>query len=317
MNNFIEFEKPLEELNNKIEELKSFSIEKNVDLTDEIKILEKNIVDMKKEIYENLTPWQKVKIARFPNRPGATEYIENITDEFIELHGDRQYGDDKSIIGGIGTIDGRVFTIVGHLKGKGTEENIRRNFGMPHPEGYRKAIRLMKQAEKFRRPIITFIDTPGAFCGIGAEERGQGEAIAYNLLEMSRLNTPIIAIVIGEGGSGGALALGVGDKVAMLEHSIYSVISPEGLASILWKNPKKAEQASETMKLTAQDLKELKVIDDIIEEPVGGAHNDSKEMSNNIKKYIIETIKTIEENSIEKIKEKRYEKIRVIGKYAE
>lgn len=317
MSDFIEFEKPLEELKNKIEELRKFSSEKDVDLSEEIKNLEKNMEDMKKDIYQSLTPWQKVKIARFPNRPGTIEYIKNITDKFIELHGDRQFADDKSIIGGIGVIDGNAFTIIGHLKGKGTEENIKRNFGMPHPEGYRKAIRLMKQAEKFGRPIVTFIDTPGAFCGIGAEERGQGEAIAYNLLEMSRLSVPIIAIVIGEGGSGGALALGVGDRVAMLEHSIYSVISPEGLASILWKDAKKAEAASETMKLTSQDLKNLKIIDDIISEPIGGAHNDPKEMSNNIKKYISESIKDIKKDSIEKIKEKRYKKIREIGKFVE
>jgi acetyl-CoA carboxylase carboxyl transferase subunit alpha len=317
MNNFLDFEKPIMELENKIKELEDFSREKEVNLDDEIAVLRSKSEDMKNEIYHNLGPWEKVRLARHKDRPNTNEYISNIFEDFMEFHGDRQFADDKSIVGGIATLDKRPVTVIGHQKGRDTSENIVRNFGMPHPEGYRKALRLMKQAEKFNRPIITLIDTPGAFCGLGAEERGQGEAIALNLLEMSRLSVPTVVVVIGEGGSGGALALGVGDKIAMLEHSVYSVISPEGLASILWKDSKQAKSASEVMKLTSKDLKELRVIDDIIEEPLGGAHKDVTKMSENIKKYILDSLNELDRLTVEELKEKRYMKIRSMGRFEE
>jgi len=313
MNNILEFEKPINELENKIIELKVFAYENNVDLAHEIDVLSKKVGMMKKEVYENLKPWEKVKLARLQERPTSLDYIEKLILDFTEFHGDRFYGDDSSIVGGIGMFEGIPVTVIGHQKGKDTKENIKRNFGMPHPEGYRKALRLMKQAEKFKRPIITFIDTPGAYCGLSAEERGQGEAIAVNLIEMSRLKTPIIAIVIGEGGSGGALALGVGDRVCMLENSVYSVISPEGLASILWKDSSLSQKAADIMKLTAQDLLSLQVIDDIIKEPLGGAHKDIDFIADSIKKYISDELRTLKELDIIELLNKRYDKIRKIG----
>lgn len=317
LSNSLDFEKPIVELEEKIKEIESFARDSDVDLTSELEVLRNKVTDMKKNVYESLSPWQKVKIARCQERPTTIEYIENIVDDFIEFHGDRLYADDESIVGGIGFLDNKPVTIIGHQKGRDTKENIKRNFGMPHPEGYRKALRLMKQAEKFKRPIITLINTSGAFCGIGAEERGQGEAIAKNLLEMSKLSVPIIAIVIGEGGSGGALALGVGDKVAMLEHSIYSVISPEGLATILWKDSSLSKDASEVMKLTADDLIKLGVIDDIIREPAGGAHKDLKIMSENIKEYLKKSLAELKDLKTTVLLDKRYDKIRNIGKFIE
>ncbi|AFS79390.1 acetyl-coenzyme A carboxylase carboxyltransferase subunit alpha AccA [Gottschalkia acidurici 9a] len=317
MSNSLDFEKPIVELEDKIREIETFAKESDVDLSGEIEILRNKVKDMKKNVYENLSPWQKVKIARYQDRPTTLQYIEYILDDFIEFHGDRLFADDLSIVGGVGLLEGMPVTVIGHQKGNDTKENIKRNFGMPHPEGYRKALRLMKQAEKFKRPIITLINTSGAYCGIGAEERGQGEAIATNLLEMSKLKVPVIAIIIGEGGSGGALALGVGDKVAMLEHSIYSVISPEGLASILWKDSNLAKDASEVMKLTSEDLLRLKIIDDIIKEPSGGAHRDVELMSKNIKDYILESISELTNQDIEQLLTKRYEKIRSIGEFEE
>lgn len=260
-----------------------------------------------------LTAWDKVMLARKMERPKALDYIWNICDEFIELHGDRLFGDDKSIVGGIGKIDEYVVTIIGQQKGKTTKENMERNFGMTNPEGYRKALRLMKQAEKFKRPIITFIDTPGAYPGIGAEERGQGEAIARNMYEMARLKVPIICIVIGEGSSGGALALCVGDKIVMLENSVYSILSPEGFASILYKDASKHEEAAEKMKITAKDLKELGVIDEIIEEPGEGAHESQKEVSAKIKAMLLKNLKELATIDVEELIEKRYEKFRNIG----
>lgn len=256
--------------------------------------------------------WSKVRIARNPGRPNAKFYINEIFDEFIELHGDRNFGDDNAIIGGIAMLNNISFTVVGICKGENTKENILRNFGMPHPEGYRKALRLMKQAEKFKRPIICFIDTPGAFCGISAEERGQGHAIAQNLVEMIGLKVPIISIVIGEGGSGGALALAVADKVYMLEHSVYSVLSPEGFASILWKDASKAEEAANVMKITAQDLKGFDIIDKIIKEPRGGAHKNPTKTAQNIKKIIIDSFSDMKGTSIEELLDKRYYKYRNI-----
>lgn len=257
-----------------------------------------------------ITSWEKVQLARDLERPKALDYINNIFDDFIELHGDRNFADDKSIIGGIATLDGMPVTVIGEQKGKNAKENLERNFGMPNPEGYRKALRLMKQAEKFNRPIITFIDTPGAYPGLGAEERGQGEAIARNIMEMSNLKVPIICIVIGEGSSGGALAIGVGDKVIMLEHSIYSILSPEGFASILYKDASKAKEAAEDMKATAQDLKKFGIIDDIIKEPKEGIQNDFEKVVKETKKYLTKNIKDLQKLSKKELVKKRYEKFR-------
>lgn len=313
MNSCLDFEKPIIELENKIKELEIFSVENGVSLDTEINILRNKLENIKKEAYSNLKPWQKVKLARMQERPTTLDYIEKIIPDFIELHGDRLYGDDSAIVGGIGTLEGMPVTVIGHQKGKDTKENIKRNFGMAHPEGYRKALRLMKQAEKFKRLIITFVDTPGAYCGLGAEERGQGEAIALNLLEMSRLKTPIIVVVIGEGGSGGALALGVGDRVCMLQNSIYSVISPEGLSSILWKDATLAERAADIMKLTGDDLLSFKVIDKIIEEPLGGAHKDIDFVAKGIKDYVLKEIANLLELDHDTLLNERYEKIRKFG----
>lgn len=260
-----------------------------------------------------LTAMEKVQLARKSDRPKSLDYINLIFDSFIELHGDRCFSDDKSIVAGIASIDNISVTVIGQQKGKTTGENIERNFGMTNPDGYRKALRLMKQAEKFNRPIITFIDTPGAYPGIGAEERGQGEAIARNLLEMSRLKVPIICIVIGEGSSGGALALGVGDRIIMLENAVYSILSPEGFASILYKDASKASEAAEKMKITAHDLKEMNIIDEIVNEPEGGAQNDINSVACDIRKHIISAIKELSVSDIDILLENRYNKYRVIG----
>ena len=308
-------DKNLEELEKQLEALKEFSNTHGVDLSREIKSIEDKIIELRKEAYSNLSPWDKVNLARHSGRPTTLEYIERIFEDFVELHGDRSFKDDFAIVGGIASIEGTPVTVIGHQKGRDTKENIKRNFGMPHPEGYRKALRLMKQAEKFRRPIICFIDTPGAFCGIGAEERGQGEAIAKNLMEMARLKTPIISIIIGEGGSGGALALGVGDKIYMLEHSIYSVLSPEGFAAILWKDSTKAKEAAEVMKITAKDLKEFGIIDEIIPEPLGGAHKDMDKAGEEIKRYLLRGWEEIRNQSIEDLIQNRYNKFRQMGEY--
>mgnify|MGYP000950764451 CR=1 FL=1 len=310
-----DIEKNLEELEKQLEALKEFSNLHGVDLSKEIKSIEDKITELRKEAYSNLSPWDKVNLARHSGRPTSLDYIGRIFEDFIELHGDRSFREDFAIVGGIATLEGHPVTVIGHQKGRDTKENIKRNFGMPHPEGYRKALRLMKQAEKFHRPVICFIDTAGAFCGIGAEERGQGEAIARNLLEMSRLKTPIISIVIGEGGSGGALALGVGDKIYMLEYAVYSVLSPEGFAAILWKDSSKAKEAAEIMKITAQDLMSFKIIDEVVPEPLGGAHKDMEKMSEEIKKYIIKGLKEVRNQSIEDLIQNRYDKFRKIGEY--
>ena len=258
----------------------------------------------------NLTAWDQVTMTRRLERPKALDYINSIFEDFIEFHGDRCYGDDKAIVGGIASLEGMTVTVIGEQKGKNVKENMQRNFGMPEPEGYRKALRLMKQAEKFKRPIITFIDTPGAYPGMGAEERGQGEAIARNIMEMSRLKVPIICIVIGEGSSGGALALGVGDKIVMLENSVYSILSPEGFASILYKDSTKAKEAAEDMKATAKDLKKLGIIDDIIKEDKDGAEKDFEGLTEELKKYILKNIKKLQKISPEELIEGRYEKFR-------
>lgn len=270
---------------------------------------------MSREFIKTMTPWEKVNTARHKDRPNGKYFIENIFEDFLELHGDRTFGDDKAIVGGIAKIAGISTTVIAITKGENTKENIERNFGMPNPEGYRKALRLMKQAEKFNRPVICFVDTPGAFCGIGAEERGQGHAIAQNLVEMSRLKTPIISIIIGEGGSGGALALAVGDSIFMLEHSIYSILSPEGFASILWKDGSRAKEASEVMKITAQDLREFNIIDKIIKEPRGGAHNNKQRMINSMKKEITEELNILIEKDKKTLLEERYNKYRKMGDF--
>jgi acetyl-CoA carboxylase carboxyl transferase subunit alpha len=319
---YLEFERPIEELEMKIEELRRASDGKDIDISSEIKKLEKKVRDLRSEIFSSLTPWQKTLIARHPDRPYTLDYINFITSDFIELHGDRRFSDDPSIVGGVAKINDVPVIIAGHQKGRGTKERISRNFGQPHPEGYRKALRLMKLAEKFKRPVITFIDTPGAYPGIGAEERGQAEAIAINLMEMSRLRIPIISIVIGEGGSGGALALGVADRMFMLEHSIYSVISPEGCAAILWKkngdlSTADFSKAADALKFTAQDLLRFKIIDGIIPEPLGGAHRDPEETAKKISEQIITAIEELKTKTPGKLIEERYKRFRKMGSFKE
>ncbi|MCM8711761.1 acetyl-CoA carboxylase carboxyltransferase subunit alpha [Clostridium sp. SYSU_GA19001] len=313
----LEFEKKIEELSKRIEEFKAFSKDNGVDLSSEIEKMETKLQSMKSQVYVNLTPWEKVTLAKLVERPTALDYIERIFTDFIELHGDRYFGDDSSIVGGIGRLNGRPVTIIGQQKGRDTKEYIKRNFGMPNPEGYRKALRLMKQAEKFGRPVICFVDTPGAFPGLGAEERGQGEAIARNLMEMANLKTPIVSIVIGEGGSGGALAMAVADQVWMLENSIYSILSPEGFASILWKDSSRAKEAAGIMKITAEDLKGFGIIDRIIKEPLGGAHKSVEETAQNIMTALEEVVPKLCECNIEELLNKRYDKFRSFGDYKE
>ena len=305
----------INKLKDSINQLKEISIQNNFDLSKEIKKLENKLIYIEKTKFEELSPWDKVSISRDIKRPSAKNYIKNICSLFIELHGDRLYKDDPSIIGGIGKIGDFNVTLIGHQKGKDLNEQVKRNFGMPHPEGYRKALRLMEQAEKFNRPIITLIDTPGAFCGIEAEERGQGEAIAKNLREMSSLTVPIISIVIGEGGSGGALGIGVANEIVMLENSVYSVISPEGLSSILFKDSSKSKEASNLMKLTSLDLKELGVVDYIIKEPLNTAYSDIEAVSRDMKKYIVNRLDFYKDFSKDDIVNHRYNKFRNIGVY--
>lgn len=305
----------INKLKDNINQLKEISIQNNFDLSKEIKKLENKLIYIEKTKFEELSPWDKVSISRDIKRPSAKNYIKNICSLFVELHGDRLYKDDPSIIGGIGKIGDFNVTLIGHQKGKDLNEQVKRNFGMPHPEGYRKALRLMEQAEKFNRPIITLIDTPGAFCGIEAEERGQGEAIAKNLREMSSLTVPIISIVIGEGGSGGALGIGVANEIVMLENSVYSVISPEGLSSILFKDSSKSKEASNLMKLTSLDLKELGVVDYIIKEPLNTAYSDIEAVSSDMKKYIVSRLDFYKDFSKDDIVNHRYNKFRNIGVY--
>ena len=315
-NLIFDFEKPLVELENKILELKRFAAEKNIDVTRELELLSQRAYELSKEIYQNLSPWQRVLIARHPERPNARDYINFICDDFFELKGDRRYGDDPAIIGGIGVLDGLPVTIVGNLKGKDTKENLLRNFGMAHPEGYRKAIRLFKQAEKFQRPVLTFIDTPGAFCGIGAEERGQFQAIAEAISTVIGLKTPVLAVIIGEGGSGGALALASGDRLLMLENAVFTVIAPESFSSILWKDPSKAPEAAELLKLTSEHLLNFGIIDGIIPEPLGGAHRDPKFALNTVKEEVRKSLKELVNVPIEELLEKRYQRYRTIGNIA-
>lgn len=313
----LDFEKPLFEIRNKIESLKESQDKNDVDLQEDIDMLEASLERETKKIYTNLKPWDRVQIARLQERPTTLDYIPYIFDSFMELHGDRNFRDDPAMIGGIGFLNGRAVTVIGQQRGKDTKDNIYRNFGMAHPEGYRKALRLMKQAEKFNRPIFTFIDTKGAYPGKAAEERGQSESIATNLIEMASLKVPVIAIVIGEGGSGGALGIGIANKVLMLENSTYSVISPEGAAALLWKDSNLAKIAAETMKITAHDIKQLGIIDDVISEPLGGAHKDIEQQALAIKSAFVEQLDSLESLSRDEIANDRFEKFRNIGSYIE
>ncbi|MGD7044216.1 acetyl-CoA carboxylase carboxyl transferase subunit alpha [Jeotgalibacillus proteolyticus] len=316
MVNELEFEKPLVQLREKINELKTFTVNSDVDLSSEIEKLETRLEKLEEDTYMNIKPWDRVQIARHPERPTTLDYIDELFEQFIELHGDRLYGDDHAIVGGIAFYKGKPVTVIGHQRGKGTKDNIKRNFGMPHPEGYRKALRLMKQAEKFNRPIICFIDTKGAYPGKAAEERGQSEAIARNLFEMAGLTVPVICIVIGEGGSGGALALGIGNHLHMLENSTYSVISPEGAASILWKDASLAKKAAESMKITAPDLKDMGIIDEIVSEVRGGAHHDAKKQAEKIDEVLQASLKALSSLSGEELIAHRHEKFQKIGSHS-
>ncbi len=313
----LEFEKPIVELEQQIAHLKQLAAERQLEVRGEILPLETKLVELRREIYESLTPMQRVQVARHPRRPYTHDYLCTVFTDFIELRGDRLYRDDPAIVGGWARLDDRPPVVIGHQKGRDTKENLRRNFGMPHPEGYRKALRLMRMAERFRAPIITLIDTPGAYPGLGAEERGQAEAIARNLEEMAALRTPIIVAVVGEGGSGGALALGLGDRILMLENAIYSVISPEGCAAILWKDATQKERAAEALRLTAQDLHDLGVIDEIVAEPPGGAHADPEGTADALHAALAMHLRDLEKVKPDKLVERRLEKFRNMGKFAE
>jgi len=315
MKHVLEFEKPIVNLKEKIEELKRYTKDSEIDLSEEIQTLEQRLTVLEEDIYGNLKPWNRVQMARHPERPTTMDYISTLFTNFIEFHGDRLFADDEAIVSGIAYYKEKPITVIGHQRGKDTKENIRRNFGMPHPEGYRKALRHMKQADKFNRPIVCFIDTKGAYPGKAAEERGQSEAIAHNLMEMAGLTVPIVCIVIGEGGSGGALAIGVGDHIHMLENSTYSVISPEGAAALLWKDASLAQRAAETMKITAYDLKQLEVIDQIIPEPKGGAHRDMSEQATHIDHVLNQSLEQLTAFSEEELLENRWEKYKQIGDY--
>jgi acetyl-CoA carboxylase carboxyl transferase subunit alpha len=309
------FERPLIELRQKIDELQTFSQERGIDFSDEIARLEERYKKLEEEVYAVITPSQRMQLARHALRPTTLDYVQHIFTDFVEFHGDRLFGDDLAIVGGIAKLNGIPVTVVGHQKGKDTKDNIARNFGMPHPEGFRKALRLMRQADKFGRPIVTFIDTPGAYPGSAAEERGQSEAIARNLMEMAKFGVPIICVVIGEGGSGGALALGVGNRVLMLENAIYSVISPNGAASILWKDASKADQAAEAMRITAKDMLELEIVEAVIPEPKGGAHRELTQQSESMKEAIWSHLRELRKLTPAELREDRYHKFRKIGKF--
>jgi acetyl-CoA carboxylase carboxyl transferase subunit alpha len=314
---YLDFEKPLVELEREIENLRKFSSGKQLHFSEQLKNLEDKLHRLRKEIFSGLTRWQTTQLSRHIERPKTSHYIQMIFENFIELHGDRTYGDDPAIVGGVCKFNGRSVVLIGHQKGADAKEMLYRNFGMPHPEGYRKALRLMKLAEVFGKPIVTMIDTPGAFPGVGAEERGQAEAIARNLETMIMLRVPIISIVIGEGGSGGALAIGMGDRILMLEHSIYSVISPEGCAAILWKDGRKGEVAAESLKLTSGDLYRLGVIDEVVSEPVGGAHRDPRRMAEALKEVVERHLRKLERMDLKELLEKRYEKFRRMGTFSD
>lgn len=313
---YLEFEKPVVELEKKVQELVDIAGD-NEELRGEVGKLEKKVDRMREVIFANLSRWQTAQVARHINRPFTLDYLSMIFTEFVELHGDRNFGDDHAIVGGLARIDGEPVMVIGHQKGRDTKEKVYRNFGMPNPEGYRKALRLMEMAERFRLPVITFVDTPGAFPGIGAEERGQAEAIARNLREMACLTVPIIVVITGEGGSGGALAIAVGDRILMLEHSVYAVISPEGCAAILWSDGTKGEQAAEALKLTAKDILELGVIDEIVKEPLGGAHRDHQTMAKTLYEALSRNLKELKKIPVEQLVEERYQKFRKMSRFAE
>ena len=312
---FLEFERPIAELEAQIDELRLVTNDAEINISDEIERLKKKSITLTQQIFSKLDSWQIAQIARHPQRPYTLDYVKSICTDFDELAGDRAFADDYALVGGLARLEGQAVMVIGHHKGRDTKEKVKRNFGMPRPEGYRKALRLMRMAEKFNLPIITFIDTPGAYPGVGAEERGQSEAIATNLKVMCELKVPIIATVIGEGGSGGALAIGVADKVNMLEYSTYSVISPEGCASILWKSADKAQDAAHAMGITANRLKELELIDNIIPEPMGGAHRSQGEMSQTLKSTLINQLTELQQLSVDELLEGRYEKLMAFGTF--
>lgn len=314
---FLDFEQPIAELEAKIEELRYVQTENAVDISDEIDQLSKKSNQLTKDIYSDLTPWQITKIARHPERPYTLDYVRECFTDFVEMHGDRHFADDKSIVGGLGRFNGQPCMVIGHQKGRDTKERALRNFGMTKPEGYRKALRLMKTAEKFKLPVFTFVDTPGAFPGIDAEERSQSEAIGRNIYEMAQLQTPIITTVIGEGGSGGALAISVADQVLMLQYSVYSVISPEGCASILWKTGEKAELAAEAMGITAHRLKALGLVDKIVNEPVGGAHRDHKHMGSLLKRALNDAWRQLSDLKPQELQDRRYERLQSYGRFTD
>lgn len=313
----LDFEKPILELERKIEELKKFTASEKIDLQAEIKKLEDKLEKLKHEIFNNLTPWQRVQISRHPKRPYTLDYVRAIMSDFIELHGDRAFADDRAIICGLAKLDNFKIMIIGHQKGRDVKENLMRNFGSAHPEGYRKAIRLVRLAEKFDVPVFCFIDTPGAYPGIGAEERGQAESIAYNLCEMAQISVPIIVIVIGEGGSGGALGIGLGDRICVMENAYYSVISPEGCAAILWRDRTQAPEAAKVLKITANELYEMGIIDEVIKEPLGGAHRDHEEAAKYVKASMIRNLKEVSALGKDQMLQKRYEKFRKMGVFNE
>lgn len=314
---FLDFEQPIAELEAKIEELRYVGDDSEININEEVGRLKSKSETLTKSIFSKLSPWQVARVARHESRPYTMDYLQMIAADFQELHGDRMYADDPAVIGGVGRIDGRPVMFIGHQKGRDTKERVRRNYGMPKPEGYRKAQRLMRLAEKFSLPVVTFIDTPGAYPGVGAEERGQSEAIAQSLYLMAALKTPIISVVIGEGGSGGALAIGVGDRLLMLQYAIYSVISPEGCASILWKSAEKAEAAAEAMRITAPSLNEFGLVDEVLSEPLGGAHRNPKEMAEVIRNAILKSLDELDGLSIELLLEQRQQRLAGFGQFKE
>lgn len=315
--NFLDFEQPIAELEAKIEELRYVGDDSAVNISEEIARLQAKSRSLTESIFSNLTSWQMAQLARHPQRPYTLDYLARIFTDFEELHGDRAFADDPAIIGGLARLEGRPVMVIGHQKGRDTKEKLRRNFGMPRPEGYRKALRLMKMAERFRLPVVTLIDTPGAYPGVGAEERGQSEAIARNLFEMAKLRVPILCTVIGEGGSGGALAIGVGDRVNMLQYSIYSVISPEGCASILWKSADKAPDAAEAMGITADKLRKLGLVDQILDEPLGGAHRDPDAIAATLKQCLLDALAQLDKHSTDELLERRYNRLMSYGRFEE
>ena len=315
--NFLDFEQPIAELEGKIDELRYVQTESAVDISEEIDQLSKKSLQLTKDIYSNLTPWQITKIARHTERPYTLDYINDIFTDFVEMHGDRHFADDLSIVGGMARFNGNACMVLGHQKGRDTKERTARNFGMSRPEGYRKALRLMKTAEKFKLPVFTFVDTPGAYPGSDAEERSQSEAIGRNIFEMAQLEVPIITTIIGEGGSGGALAISVADQVLMLQYSVYSVISPEGCASILWKTSDRAEDAAEALGITAHRLKALGLIDKIVNEPVGGAHRDPKQMSAQLKRGLNDAWRQVTDMKVKELLERRYERLQSYGRFSD